>query len=85
MQGSHASSTKRMQSRDNMSSAEAYAITKARFDKNRVLYKRLYDYEFGADPSVFDAIIDTDDLDARQVIDAATDAVRGLLQGQPAP
>ncbi len=31
LEGSHESSTKRMQSRDNMSSENAYEITKARF------------------------------------------------------
>jgi len=35
LDGSHASSTTRMQSRDNMSSKDAYEITKKRFDKNK--------------------------------------------------
>ncbi len=79
LEGSHASSTKRMQSRDNMSSADAYEITKKRFDKNKVLYKKLYNYDFGDDTSVFDVIINTDSLTARQVIDVAKETVRKLL------
>ena len=79
LEGSHASSTKRMQSRDNMSSADAYEITKKRFDKNKALYKKLYNYNFGYDTSVFDVIINTDNLTAQQAIDVAKKTVRELL------
>ncbi|MCI4432123.1 MAG: AAA family ATPase [Nitrosopumilus sp.] len=76
LSGSHDSSSKRMQTRDNMTSQEAYEITKLRYDKNRVLYKKLYHFDFGNDMSVFDKIIDTDDLNATQVIDIAKETVR---------
>ncbi len=79
LEGSHASSTKRMQSRDKMSSDEAYEITKQRFDKNKALYKKLYNFDFGDDTSVFDLIINTDNLTAKQVIDVAKETVRKLL------
>ncbi|QUC64099.1 cytidylate kinase family protein [Nitrosopumilus sp. K4] len=79
LEGSHASSTKRMQTRDNMSSEEAYEVTKERFDKNKALYKKLYDFDFGDDKSVFDVIINTDHLTAQQVIDVAKETVRKLL------
>ena len=79
LEGSHASSTKRMQSRDNMSSEDAYEITKERFDKNKALYKKLYDFDFGEDKSVFDVIINTDNLTAQQVIDVTKETVRKLL------
>ncbi|RNJ77912.1 MAG: cytidylate kinase [Nitrosopumilus sp. H13] len=79
LDGSHTSSTKRMQSRDNMTPEEAYAVTKKRYDRNRVLYKNLYGFDFGGDMSVFDLVIDTDDLGAQQVISKATEMVRGLL------
>jgi len=62
-----------------MSSEEAYEITKKRYDENKTLYKKLYNFDYGNDNSVFDIIIDTDDLDAKQVIDIATKAVRELL------
>lgn len=78
LEGSHISSTQRMQSRDNMSSEEARSITKKRFDKNKILYKKLYDFDFGEDKSVFDVIIQTDDLTAKQVIDVATEHVRKI-------
>ena len=79
LEGSHASSTKRMQNRDHMSSKEAYEITRERFDKNKALYKKLYNFDFGDDKSVFDVIINTDNLTAKQVIDVATETVRKLL------
>ena len=79
LEGSHESSTKRMQSRDNMSSEEAYEVTKERYVKNQALYKKLYDFDFGDDKSVFDLIINTDNLTAQQVIDVAKETVRKLL------
>ena len=79
LEGSHESSTKRMQSRDNMSSKEAYEVTKERFDKNKALYKKLYNFDFGDDKSVFDVIINTNNLTAQQVIDVAKETVRKLL------
>jgi cytidylate kinase len=79
LDGSHDSSSKRMQNRDNMSSKEAFEITKDRYDKNKVLYKKLYDFDFGEDVSVFDKIINTDNLSANQVIEASKETVRDLL------
>ncbi|MDH3657671.1 MAG: cytidylate kinase family protein [Nitrosopumilus sp.] len=78
LDGSHESSTERMQSRDNMSPQEAYEITKERFNKNKALYKKLYNFDFGDDKSVFDVIINTDNLTAKQVIDIAKETVRKL-------
>ena len=54
-------------------------MTRARYDKNKALYKRMYDLDFGKDMSVFDVIIDTDSLTAPQVIEAARERVRGML------
>ena len=79
LSGSHDSSSQRMQTRDNMTSKEAYMITKLRYNKNRALYKKLYDFDFGNDISVFDKIIDTDNLNATQVINIAKETVRELL------
>ncbi len=79
LEGSHESSTKRMQSRDSMSPEDAYEITKKRFDRNKALYKKLYNFDFGEDKSVFDLIINTDNLTAKQVIDVTKETVRKLL------
>ena len=79
LEGSHHSSTERMQNRDNMSSEEAYEVTRERYDKNKVLYKKLYNFDFGDDVSVFDKIINTDNLNADQVIEISKETVRNLL------
>lgn len=79
LEGSHSSSVKRMQTRDNMSSEEAYTITKERYDKNKSLYKKLYNFDFGADSGIFDKIIETDNRDASEVIKIAKDTVRNLI------
>lgn len=79
LEGSHENSMKRMQTRDNMSSKEAYEVTKERYDKNKALYKKLYNFDFGNDKSVFDLIINTNNLTAQQVIDVAKETVRKLL------
>ena len=79
LDGSHDSSSKRMQNRDNMSSKDAFQITKQRYDKNKSLYKKLYNFNFGEDISVFDRIINTDNLSANQVIKLSKEIVRDLL------
>lgn len=79
LDGSHDSSSKRMQNRDKMSSKEAYLITKERYDKNKALYKKLYGFNFGEDTSVFNAIINTDNLNADQVIEISKETVKKLL------
>ena len=79
LSGSHENSTKRMQTRDNIGKDEAYMITKERYVKNQVLYKKLYNFDFGENTSVFDTIINTDNLNAEQVIEIAKSTVRELL------
>jgi len=79
LDGSHDSSSKRMQNRDKMSSTEAYEITRKRYNKNKALYKKLYNFDFGNDVSVFDKIINTDHLNVEQVIEISKETVRSLL------
>ena len=42
------------------------------------IYKSLYGFEFGEDLSVFDKVIETDNLDAEQVLEIAKSTVREL-------
>ena len=53
-------------------------IVKTRFDENKSLYKKLYGFDFGEDLSVFDIIINTDDLDAETVLNMAKQKVREI-------
>ena len=67
LDGSHQSSANRMKGRDNLTKEDALEITKKRYDENRALYKKIYNFDFGVDKSVFDKVIDTNSLDAAQV------------------
>ena len=77
--GSPENSAKRMTLRDNLPLERSLAIVKLRYDENKILYKKLYDFEFGSDLSVFDKIINTDGLDADQVLSIAKETVKNLF------
>ena len=74
--GSRENSAKRMTARDNVSENHTIEIVKKRYDKNKIIYKALYGFEFGEDLSVFDKIIETNNLDAKQVLEIAKSTVR---------
>ena len=79
LSGSFVNSARRMKTRDNVTELDALEIVKKRFDENKEIYKSLYNFEFGQDLSVFDKIINTDDLNAEQVLEIAKSTVRDLL------
>jgi len=79
LDGTVENSAKRMQNRDNMGESLALDVVKKRFNENKIIYKNLYNFEFGDDLSVFDKIIKTDGLDAEQVLEIAKSTVRDLL------
>jgi len=77
--GTIENSAKRMKTRDNMDEAEALKIVKTRYEENKKLYKKLYNFDFGENLSVFDKIIDTDELDAHKVLEIVKSTVKELL------
>ena len=79
LSGSFVNSARRMKARDNVTELDALEVVKKRFDENKEIYKSLYNFEFGEDLSVFDKIINTDDLNAEEVLDIAKSTVRELL------
>ena len=79
LSGSFVNSARRMKARANVTELDALEVVKKRFDENKEIYKSLYNFEFGQDLSVFDKIINTDDLDAEQVLKIAKLTVRELL------
>jgi len=79
LEGTHDSSASRMKTRDDVTKEEALEITKKRYDENKTLYKKLYNFDFGVDKSVFDKVIDTNGIDAEQVVQIAKDMVKELL------
>jgi cytidylate kinase len=68
-----------MQTRDGMLFQDALEIVRKRYDENKILYKKLYGFDFGDDLTVFDIIINTDDLDAQTVLKTAIQKVRELI------
>ena len=79
LDGTVENSAKRMQNRDDMGESLALNVVKKRFNENKIIYKNLYNFEFGDDLSVFDKIIQTDGINAEQVLEIAKSSVRELL------
>ena len=79
LDGTVENSAKRMQNRDNMDESSALEVVNKRFNENKLIYKNLYNFEFGDDLSVFDKIIKTDGINADQVLEIAKLTVRDLL------
>jgi len=79
LNGTTENSAKRMQNRDNMDESSALEVVNKRFNENKLIYKNLYNFEFGDDLSVFDKIIETDGINAEQVLEIAKSTVRELL------
>ena len=79
LEGSKENSAQRMTTRDNLSKDSALEIVQKRYQENKKIYKALYEFEFGEDLSVFDKVIETDGLNASQVLDIAKTVVRKLF------
>jgi cytidylate kinase len=62
-----------------LSKDSALEIVQKRYQENKKIYKELYGFEFGEDLSVFDKIIETDGLNASEVLDIAKTVVRKLF------
>jgi cytidylate kinase len=80
--GSYENSAKRMTMRDNISIQEALEIVQKRYDENKKLYKKLYGFNFGEDLSVFNKIINTDNLGPVQVLEQAKNVVKKYYDTQ---
>ena len=78
--GSRENSAIRMTARDNLSKDDAVKIVQKRYDENKIIYKALYGFEFGEDLSVFDKVIETDGIDAEQVLGIAKSTVREFFE-----
>ncbi len=80
--GSQEASAKRMTIRDHISVDSALEIVKKRYKENKMLYKKLYGFNFGDDLSVFDKVINTDGLGPDQVLEQAKKAVRNYYDSK---
>ena len=82
LDGSKENSALRMTTRDNSSKDEALENVQKRYNENKIIYKELYGFEFGDDLSVFDKIIETDDLNVEQVLEIAKLTVRKFFDAK---
>ena len=82
LSGSQEASAKRMTIRDHISIESAIEIVKKRYEENKMLYKKLYGFNFGDDLSVFDTVINTDGLGPDQVLEQAKKAVRNFYDSK---
>ena len=74
--GSKENSAQRMTARDNLSETDALEIVQKRYNENKIIYKALYGFEFGEDLSLFDKIIETNDLNVEQVLEVSKSTMR---------
>ncbi len=84
LDGSKENSAKRMTARDNISFENALNIVKKRYEENKMLYKKLYGFNFGEDLSVFDEIINTDELGPDKVLELSKKVVKNYYESQTA-
>jgi cytidylate kinase len=82
--GSRENSAQRMTTRDNLEKNTTMKIVQKRYEENKIIYKALYGFEFGEDLSVFDKVIETDDIDAEHVLEIAKLTVRKFFETKTA-
>ncbi len=78
LKGSLENRAKRMAMRDNLAYEDALKIVKIRDEKNKQLYYDIYGIRFGDDLSVFDYVINTDELGVSSVIEIVLTILRYL-------
>ncbi|MGH9921385.1 MAG: (d)CMP kinase [Nitrososphaerales archaeon] len=78
LKGSRESRARRMANRDNMQYEKALQIISMRDEENKKLYMKLYGIRFGDDLSVFDYVLNTDQLTVDSVVDIANTIVKHL-------
>jgi CMP/dCMP kinase len=78
---------KRLAGRDHISESSAMKVIRSRDSMNRRLYSKIYGIKFGTDLSVFNYVIKTDDLSAKDVAVVACGLVGRYLHplGQSRP
>jgi cytidylate kinase len=78
LKGSRESRARRMANRDNIQYERALQIISMRDEENKQLYMKLYSIRFGDDLSVFDYVLNTDQLSVDGVLDITNTIVKHL-------
>lgn len=82
LKGSREKRAWRMSARDAIPYEEALRIITIRDERNKRLYKSLYNIDLCKDVDVFDFVISTDELQAESVIDIACNIVGHLIRSK---
>lgn len=72
----------RVVKRDGISMEEAMKALKAKDEKTRAIYKKLYCFDLGNDLSPFNLVLDTDKLEPDEVFDAVSFVTDRLVFGE---
>jgi CMP/dCMP kinase len=79
LQGSVDNRAKRMAMRDNISVDEAKKIVLRRDNENKLIYKKIYNFDFGEKLDVFDFAFNTDLLPLESLVDLSKKIVKDVL------
>jgi CMP/dCMP kinase len=79
LKGSQLNRAKRMANRDNLSLEEAQKVVKSRDEENKAIYRRLYQFEFGQDLTVFDFSINTDLMCLDSLVKVSIDILKNII------
>ena len=79
LKGSQINRAKRMANRDNLSLEEAQKVVKMRDEENKAIYRKLYQFEFGQDLTVFDFSINTDLMCLDSLVKVSIDIIKNII------
>jgi CMP/dCMP kinase len=79
LQGSVTNRAKRMAMRDNISVSEAKKIVLRRDNENKLIYKKIYNFDFGEKLDVFDFAFNTDLLSLDTLVDLSKKIVKDVM------
>lgn len=79
LQGSVDNRAKRMSMRDKIDIASAKRIVERRDTENKIIYRKLYQFEFGERLDVFDFAMNTDILSLESLINISKNIVENIL------
>ena len=79
LQGSVDNRAKRMAMRDNINIIDAKKIVLRRDNENRLIYKKIYNFDFGEKLDVFDFALNTDLLSLDCLVDLSKKIVENVL------
>lgn len=69
----------RVAARDKISINEALKVLKEKEDRTKVIYKKLYGFILGEDLTPFDLVLDTDNLNAKEVFEVLCRVIDNVL------